>query len=816
MKSFSRAQVCVAGLAAVAVATSIVGVTGIAAASTEPVASAPLAAPASLSPDDCLDATVSPARDTDTGCRTSLPHATLKTVKLDWAPVSGASGYRVEIGTDSTWSDDPTLTQDVRSSEFTLPVWLPHATYVWRVAALRGTALGHWSSESTQPQSEAQFTRGWRDAPTPNAVQTPFEGRPTYSWSPVPSASGYQVQVSTDPFFNSGSPTAAGDTTPSPQTQTQAKSILDTCFTPRTRVTPALGRVGAEGSVGDCTFTVPAPGTALYWRVRALDRFVGSAAQVDTTPASSGGISYQPPATPTTETDVTSDCPGVTAASASPSATATSTASASPNPSASASAGGASSACDPANASEAGNWSAASSFTYTGVDHSAEAYAPGFVSTSSLSSDPDGLCTVSNPSGPDAEKATCKDFPTISWSHLTGALRYRLYIALDDQFTNIQAIIETSGLQWTPTASWRDSSPNTSYYYVVQACNDTSCGQVTSTPRSFRKVSDRPIVGTRPGVTGDARLSWQSYASTLSTATGRPATEDAYAYHLQVASADHPSYDALVDEAMVDETSYVASDKVYPDGSFVWRVQAVDSAGRKLPWSLSQAFTRDATPPSAISVSPSSKVGITQALRVTFSETVTGVSASSLNLGSGVPVSVSVLDGQHATIVPTRPFVPGATYRVTLGPAIKDVSGNSAVAVGPTVTVNPLVDDNSRAITYAGSWRVAASSNAVGGGYHTSAPTPTAQSSATLVFRGTAVAVTACLGPANGLVDLYVDGARKARVSTYRSFSGCGVRIAALGGLARGQHTFRLVGIGAHVASSKGNAVGLDALTVTP
>ena len=812
MQSISRAQACVAGLAALALATSIAGATGIASASTEPVA-ANLAAPGSLSPDDCLDSSTSPAHDTDTGCRASLPHATLKTIRLDWAPVSGATGYRVQVGTDSTWSDAPTLTQDVSSSELTLPVWLPHATYVWRVAALRGATLGHWSSESTQLQSEAQFTRGWRDAPTTNAVVTPFEGRPTYSWSPVPSASGYQVQVSTDPFFNSGSPTASGDTTPSPQTQTQAKTILDTCFTPRTRVTPALGRVGAEGSVGDCTFTVPAPGTALYWRVRALDRFVGSAQPVDTTPASTGGISYQAPATGPTQSDVTSDCPGVTA-SASPSATATATASASP--SASASAGGTSSACDPANASEAGNWSAASSFTYTAVDHSGESYAPGNVTTSSLASDPDGLCSVSNPSGPDAEKATCKDFPTISWSHVTGALRYRLYIALDDQFSNIQAIVESSGPQWTPTASWRDSSPNTSYYYVVQACNDTSCGPVTSTPRSFRKVSDRPTLGARPGVTGDARLTWQSYASTLSAATGRPATQDAYAYHLQVASADHPSYDALVDEATVDETSYVAPDKIYPDGSFVWRVQAVDSAGHKLPWSLSQAFTRDATPPSAISVSPSSKVGITAALRVTFSETVTGVSVSSLNLGSGVPVSVSVLDGQHATIVPTRPFVPGATYRVTLGPAIKDVSGNSAVAVGPTVTVNPLVDDNSRAMTYAGSWRVAASSNAVGGGYHTSAPTPTAQSNATLVFRGTAVAVTACLGPANGFVDLYVDGARKARVSTYRSFSGCGVRIAALGGLARVQHTFRLVGIGSHVASSKGSAVGLDALTVTP
>ncbi|MCW2600803.1 MAG: hypothetical protein JWM02_2632 [Frankiales bacterium] len=772
---------------------------GIAAASTEVVA-APLAAPTGLTPDDST---------------TALPHQVRKSVTLDWSAVSGATGYRVQVGTDDTWSDDPTFTKDVVSSQFTLPVWLPHASYVWRVAALRGTAVGHWSSESGNLHSDAQFTKGWRDAPQPVSVQ-PFKARPTYSWSPVASATGYQLQVSTDPFFASGPSSSSPDTTPGPQTQTQAKTVHDTCFTARTRVAPAMSRAGAGGSVGDCVFTVPDLGSTIYWRVRALDRFVGSAQTVDTTPVSKAGISYQPPATDTDQTDVTSDCPGTVAASASPSASATATAS--PSASASASPGSGSGAsqgaCEPTDASEASSWSAVSSFAYspTGI-----AAAPlGLVSTDSLAGEADGLCTVTNPAGPDAEKATCRDVPTISWRSAPDAVRYRIYIGLDDAFTNIQTIVETSAQEWTPTGSWRDSSPGESYYYVVQACDMTQCGPVTATPRSFRKVTPRPVLGAKPAKTADFTLSWQSYADSLAAATGQAAPEDAYAYHVQVATSDHPAYDVLVDDATVDETSYSSPNKLYGDGSFVWRVQPIDSAGHKLPYSFSQAFTRDATPPKLVSVAPHAGVAVTQALKLTFSEPVTGLSSSTVTLSPAAPTTLSVTSGSTATLVPTKPLVPGQSYTVQVSPAVKDTSGNSAVAVGPAVTVNPVVDDSSVALGYSTGWKVYASSNAWGGRFHASTPTPTSHPSTTLVFRGTGLSLKACLGPANGFVDLYVDGVRRARVSTYRSFSGCGVKVAALTGLSRTRHTVKVIGVGSRVAASRGNAIGLDVLTVTP
>ncbi|MDT7724169.1 MAG: hypothetical protein QOI21_745, partial [Actinomycetota bacterium] len=51
--------------------------------------------------------------------------------------------------------------------------------------------------------------------------------------------------------------------------------------------------------------------------------------------------------------------------------------------------------------------------------------------------------------------------------------------------------------------------------------------------------------------------------------------------------------------------------------------------------------------------------------------------------------------------------------------------------------------------------------------------------------------VTGCVGPADGVLEVWVDGTKRARVDTYRSYSGCGVRLARLA-TAAGQHRVQL------------------------
>ena len=48
---------------------------------------------------------------------------------------------------------------------------------------------------------------------------------------------------------------------------------------------------------------------------------------------------------------------------------------------------------------------------------------------------------------------------------------------------------------------------------------------------------------------------------------------------------------------VVDTTSHVSPKLRYPDGAYLWRVQALDASGHRLPWSAAQAFTRDGTAP---------------------------------------------------------------------------------------------------------------------------------------------------------------------------------------------------------------------------
>ena len=76
------------------------------------------------------------------------------------------------------------------------------------------------------------------------------------------------------------------------------------------------------------------------------------------------------------------------------------------------------------------------------------------------------------------------------------------------------------------------------------------------------------------------------------------------------------------------------------------------------------------------------------------------------------------------------------------------------------------------------------------------------------------MSVVACLGPASGYADVTV-GSVKKRVSLYRSYSGCNVKVASLTGLGAGVHTVKVTVVGSHTAKSKGNAVGIDYLAAS-
>lgn len=847
-----RLRACLAGVAGVAVVAGVLApVAAVAAPSPSPVPApstspsgspsatpapspSPTTAPVSARPVLAAPALVGPASPAD------VPQPVQKDVVLAWAAVPGALGYRVQVSQDGDFSDDVvTLDASSVATRLTLPGWLPYAAYRWRVAAQQVTGHGFWSASGA-------FTKGWRDRPAaPRTDQGAGEELPVFAWDPVAGASEYEVQVSANELF---------DRDP---TQAQAGFRTASCYTVRTRVTPSTGQARTKNAgAGDCDFSTLGAYQTRYWRVRALDHVVDAAKEVDTTPVAKNGISYQPPA-PKHDTLDTGTCP-TPAATASPSPSATPTATGSP------SLADQPLVCKPANTVQASAWSTTSTVEWV-PEPTAESPATYLPLPVRLASP--ALC-AERPAAPgEGRQADCSEFPTLDWEPRAGANAYRVYVALDDAFSNIQQITETSGTEWTPTTAWRDTTASQSYYYAVQACTSVRCGAVSSTPDSLRKRSPRTqLTAPAPGALsgpGDVQLRWLPFSRTQRAAlsarvAGTPPTAEAYAYRVQVARAPadgraptDADFQDLVEDAKVDgavcrpgsvpvaatvdpratqravrscdagggyvaadpsldEVSWVSDTTSYPSGSYVWRVQALDASAHSLPWSAAGSFRRDVTPPTV--TASGLRAGVTTPLVLQFSEPVTGLSASSVTVRPTVGIqTVPAADGRSMTVRPARTWVPGQSYAFTVGAGVTDLAGNALVPATVTSTVDRLVDDGSAALAYTGAWGFRTASNAVGGGFRTSVPTARSQTTAVVSVVGSGVLVTGCVGPSGGFLDVWVDG-RRTRVDTYRAYSGCGVRLARLA-VPAGEHRVQLRGVGLKRAASSGTRVSLDAVT---
>lgn len=700
-----------------------------------------------------------------------------KTVQLRWAPVADATSYVVQVGQDDEWSDTPTLSLTTVSSSINLPVWLPHASYTWRVAAVTGAAQGPWSSNGTT------FARAWAttaDPISPVGAQTDL---PEFSWTPVAGASEYQVQVSSRPFGT-------------PATEYQADDFTTSCFTTRTRVTPYTGQKSTrDASAGDCDFSGLPYGGSAFWRVRPLDAVADTVEEVDTTPVVDEGISSQPPALPGT-LDTTA-CPTKRPEGAL--------------------------SCEPKNAVEKGAWSSPAAFSWT--------------LPVSIATDVADLPTVTTLplATPECDaSAVCTDAPTIRWTRPdvagTTPTSYRVYIGLDPSFSNIQSVVETPGTSWTPTTEFRVSGVGPAYYYAVQACRNTvgeetdpgyiegGCGPVAAPAviPSFKKKA-LPVSGlvTALPVAQENRLSWNSYASALQARTGSAASSEAAAYRVQVAKASDPSFTTPIEDVKVDGLSYISKTTRLGDGSFLWRVQAVDASGHKLPWSTSSAFTRDFTGPMPVTTTaPVANVDPSAKLSVTFSEPVVGTSPSTVALtrsGVVVPSTVSSV-GSTVFVKPTQPLLPGATYVLATTTGLTDGAGNPAAAYVRTLKTPTVLDNAHPAVAYSGRWAVAKSTAAVGGSFQMS---NLRGSQAGFRFQGVATQLTGCVSPSSGFYEVWVDGKKRLTADAYRSFSGCGV-LATISGLTRSEHVVVIRVLGAKRAASKGLSVGFDSFRVAP
>jgi hypothetical protein len=115
---------------------------------------------------------------------------------LSWSAVSGATGYQVQLGPDDNFLDG-VQTIASATNHLELHSLARDAHYWWRVRAKVSGVFGAWSGE--------------RSFNTPSLEQvsliSPDDGAsvgtlPTFDWSDVTGATGYRLQVSSDPAFS--------------------------------------------------------------------------------------------------------------------------------------------------------------------------------------------------------------------------------------------------------------------------------------------------------------------------------------------------------------------------------------------------------------------------------------------------------------------------------------------------------------------------------------------------------------------------------------------------------------------------------------
>ncbi|GAA1920627.1 Ig-like domain repeat protein [Nocardioides hwasunensis] len=211
--------------------------------------------------------------------------------------------------------------------------------------------------------------------------------------------------------------------------------------------------------------------------------------------------------------------------------------------------------------------------------------------------------------------------PVLDWDPVPGAGGYQVYVSRDPDFTTkIYDGVQTINSRFTPHVAMSpqqlpDNESGPAYYWYVRPCAQVmplrNCGPAPSGTLdagrgAFRKVSPKvQLQSPAPGATiaDQVTFTWQDYEATNRATppqyggTRRP-YQTARGYKIQVATSETFSGASIIENSNfeIDQATFTASTKTYPEGDLWWRVQAVDAAGNELPWSDPRKVVKS-TPP---------------------------------------------------------------------------------------------------------------------------------------------------------------------------------------------------------------------------
>ncbi len=400
-----------------------------------------------------------------------------------------------------------------------------------------------------------------------------------------------------------------------------------------------------------------------------------------------------------------------------------------------------------------------------------------------------------------ANAATVLGVPYLQWSPLAFAASYDLQLATDSTFASP---IRTAT---TKMAAWAHVDPLTAgtYYWRVRRNDADGRDGAWSSVRTFVLVPTAPTLinpadGANPSP-GTLVLQW---------AATQPSPK--YRVELSTSSTFAGQLSGYPKDTVM---SAWAPTTMLTNGTYYWRVRALNAANAAIATSKTRSFTIDSSSPSVTSLKPATNAPLTSRFTVTFDEPVVGVTSNAFKVtlsgtSTAVAGAVRVVSPTEAWFTPSAPLVPGQTYNVTVSSAVSDRSGNPLLPYSANVRASTTVEESSVAVTRA--WARWSKSAASGGGL-----TLSQRASSTLAFRftGTSVALIGYKGSKGGYASVSLDGVlQTSAASFYASSDKFKATIWSKSGLAAGAHTVLVVVKGTKPKASKGTWVFVDGFRV--
>ncbi|HWA66094.1 MAG TPA: DUF4962 domain-containing protein [Mycobacteriales bacterium] len=813
--------------------------------------------PASAARDVNTPVLLSPAND---------PSTQLKDVILKWQPVAGASQYQVQVSPNGEWTNNAvTLPNngDVVDPTFEMPVSLPNATYYWHVRAQVGGVWGRYSGQWT-------FVKDWVSPIT--ILQQPSSADPTISWAPVKEASLYLVRycpgacgtgtigLQTGEVDCYTAETSVTPYTDGLVTATEPKSgpgapkgcESATTFSLVQGLVYGWELIAYDDTTAASIAAEDAPGVQLdceQGQQPLCDtvRYFGQAFQFEAPVAGNPArgatatglkTTWHTSALPGSTCDVTATCPM------------TPTFSWNPVP-------GANYYLvdiyrDPNLTNEyqqyATSWphftpaltmfdaQAGQPYYWTVTPGTCEVSAadpscakPGETGTDTCptaggTSKPtlgtDAADIKATPPGPEGDQSMFGG-STATITLLGSGVLAPACVIPTDGFVDESTVDVGFGGLITFTYEAPAAANEEVTFKVVNPDGGTSNSSapltivggaqiftgVTSDPVTFAKRSG-PITLTSPAnhavISGTSpTFKWQDFMT-----SGALDSYDARNYELQV-SQDHNFDSTVLDEKDVDLTQFTNPTTLLSDGSYYWRVAAIDEAGKVLTWSTIWQLTVNAVAPTVSFLSPAG-AAVNQPLVIQLSTPLRDLNSQTLKVvPQGAPTANAIrgriVEGASNTLysfIPHTPLATGGTYQLRLTQTVLDTSGDPAVVSGSPIRVNQTALNTSAGWQYSRGWTRHSASSALSGSWVQAK----AGSIATIQVAGSELVIYGCKAPHMGRLSINIAG-QNFTASEFQTFTRCG-EILWQGAIPGGIRTLTL-----RSASGIGN---FDAIAVDP